>query len=232
VPPSHLEEMAEALFAAGAGVIGGYSECSFRLSGYGTFRGGESTNPVVGEKGRLERVEEVRLEVVFPTGRLNEIVAAIRRAHPYEEPAYDIYPLEAPPSSRLGQGRIGRFPRPVRVGELARSLRRRTQAATAAIVGNPNVVVERGIVCAGAAGEMPFEGPGERACRPGDVVITGEIRHHEALRYDRYGAAAIALGHWASERPVLAPLAEKLRELLPGVMVMVSQADGDPFRSA
>ncbi len=88
----------------------------------------------------------------------------------------------------------------------------------------------RGLVCVGAAGSLPFDlsdPPGA-----GDVIITGEIRHHDALRIQRCGAAAIALGHWASERPVLRPLAKRLSRALPGTTVSVSRADRDPFSCA
>jgi len=83
----------EALFAAGAGRIGDYERCSWYTAGTGTFIGGEGTNPALGASGREERVAELRLETVFPADRQDEIVAALRRAHPYEEPAFDIYAL-------------------------------------------------------------------------------------------------------------------------------------------
>ena len=93
VPPEALDDVREALFAAGAGRIGDYERCSWYAEGTGTFLGGESTSPSVGAAGRDERVRELRLETVFPEERQDEVVAALRRAHPYEEPAFDIYPL-------------------------------------------------------------------------------------------------------------------------------------------
>ena len=93
VPPEALDQVRDALFEAGAGRIGDYERCSWYAEGTGTFLGGEATSPAIGEKGREERVAEVRLETVFPAERHDEVVAALRRAHPYEEPAYDIYAL-------------------------------------------------------------------------------------------------------------------------------------------
>jgi len=93
VPPDALEAVRDAVFAAGAGRIGDYERCSWYAEGTGTFRGGAGTNPVVGERGVEERVPELRLETVFPAERQDDIVAALRRAHPYEEPAFDVYPL-------------------------------------------------------------------------------------------------------------------------------------------
>jgi hypothetical protein len=93
VPREALEGVRDALFAAGAGRIGGYERCSWYTAGTGTFLAGEETSPTIGERGREERVAELRLETVFPAERQDEVVGALRRAHPYEEPAFDVYPL-------------------------------------------------------------------------------------------------------------------------------------------
>jgi hypothetical protein len=93
VPPDALDAVRDAVFAAGAGRIGAYERCSWYTDGTGTFFGGEGTTPTVGEKGREERVPEIRLETVYPAEQEEEIVRALLEAHPYEEPAYDLYPL-------------------------------------------------------------------------------------------------------------------------------------------
>jgi hypothetical protein len=93
VPPEALDLVRDALFAAGAGRIGAYERCSWYTEGTGTFVGGEGTEPAVGQAGREERVPELRLETLFPAERHEEVVAALRRAHPYEEPAFDVYEL-------------------------------------------------------------------------------------------------------------------------------------------
>jgi hypothetical protein len=98
VPRESLDPVREAVFAAGAGRIGHYERCSWYTEGTGTFLGGESTAPSVGQPGREERVAELRLETVYPANREADVVAALRRAHPYEEPAFDLYPLAEPPS--------------------------------------------------------------------------------------------------------------------------------------
>ncbi|MGZ4291876.1 MAG: hypothetical protein ACXVRK_02640 [Gaiellaceae bacterium] len=95
VPPEALEAVRDAVFAAGAGRIGGYERCSWFTAGTGTFLGGEGTEPAVGERGVEQHVPELRLETVFPAERQDEVVAALRAAHPYEEPAFDVYELLA-----------------------------------------------------------------------------------------------------------------------------------------
>jgi hypothetical protein len=93
VPRESLDPVRDALFAAGAGRIGDYERCSWYTAGTGTFKGGAGTSPSVGESGREERVSELRLETVFPEERQEDVVAALRAAHPYEEPSFDVYPL-------------------------------------------------------------------------------------------------------------------------------------------
>jgi hypothetical protein len=93
VPREALESVRDALFAAGAGRIGNYERCSWYTAGTGTFRGGAGSDPAIGEPGREERVSELRLETVYPEERHDEVIAALRGAHPYEEPAFDVYPL-------------------------------------------------------------------------------------------------------------------------------------------
>ena len=93
VPPEALDDVRDALFDAGAGRIGDYTRCSWYTEGTGTFLGGESTDPAIGKPGREERVRELRLETVYPEERHDDVIAALRRAHPYEEPAFDVYAL-------------------------------------------------------------------------------------------------------------------------------------------
>jgi hypothetical protein len=93
VPPESLDAVRDALFAAGAGRIGEYERCSWYTEGTGTFFGGEGSDPTIGERGREERVTELRLETVYPSDREDDVVRALRAAHPYEEPAFDRYEI-------------------------------------------------------------------------------------------------------------------------------------------
>lgn len=223
VPHAQVDTVAMAMSAAGAGQIGDYSQCSFRTPGTGTFMGGESTNPAVGKKGALESVEEVRLEMVVPTRRLAKVVDALRSTHPYEEPAFDIVPLK--PKPVFGIGRVGRLTTPMTLNALADQLKNATGSTCVQSVGDSSQQITRVIVVAGSAGLLPFKLP----LSSSDAIITGEIRHHDALAILRKGCCAIALGHWASERPVLPELARRIEAELPGVEAIVSAVDCDPF---
>lgn len=223
VPPDAVEEVALAMSRAGAGVIGEYERCSFRLRGTGTFLGRQTTNPTVGEAGRFEHVEEIRLEMVAPKGALPAVIEAIGQTHPYEEPAYDIYPLTPPP--RWGIGRRARLETPLPLRALVERLVAHTPTTAPRIVGDREATIERVAVLVGAAGSIPLGLDLEAS----DCVVTGEIRHHDALSLLRHGTNAIALGHWASERPTLPHLAGRLTHRHPGLPVVVSEADRDPF---
>jgi dinuclear metal center YbgI/SA1388 family protein len=224
VPPAEVDKVAEAMFEAGAGRIGDYSHCSFRLPGQGTFWGGESTRPTIGQAGRLERVDEIRLEAVVPEKDLPGVISAMVRAHSYEEPAYDIYPLKPRPVH--GIGRYGLLPKVTTLLRLARKLKKATGAARVQIVGRPDQQIERAVVAVGAAGSLPLS----REPGPRDVIVTGEIRHHDALKMKCLGCSAIALGHWVSERPCLDMLLKKIKAEKPEIHLHLSKNDADPFR--
>ena len=123
VPDKDLGRVSDALFAAGAGRIGEYSECSYRLAGIGTFFGSEASNPTIGQKGQREEVSEWRLEVVCPEKKVEAVIAALRKAHSYEEPAFDVYPLK-PIASKHGEGRLGELPQSTALGEVAQATSR------------------------------------------------------------------------------------------------------------
>ncbi|MGB0716634.1 MAG: Nif3-like dinuclear metal center hexameric protein [Phycisphaerae bacterium] len=223
VPEQNVDDVADAMFDAGAGQIGDYQQCSFRSNGTGTFFGNEDTNPAVGRKGKRESVAEIRLEVVVPQSKISEVLRALRESHPYEEPAYDLYTLQPRPTG--GIGRIGSLPSGTTLNDLATTLKKATNAPLVQIVGPADTQLKRGIIVVGSAGRLPFQaGIGK-----GDVVITGEIRHHDALAFRTAGATAIALNHWSSERPALRALADLLRPELAGVHIALSEADQEIF---
>lgn len=227
VPAEKADALCAAMAAAGAGHIGGYELCSYRGSGEGTFYGTGGTDPKVGRRGRFEKVPEIRLEMVAPRARLAEVINALLSVHPYEEPAYDVYPLEEAPS--FGIGRVGHLPARTTLAGLAERLRQRSGSKVVMTVGAGKTKLERAAVCVGAAGSLPLEKPRSAVC---DVVVTGEIRHHEALTLLRLGKTAVALGHWESERPTLPPLAARLADWITGVQFKVSRKDAGPFACA
>jgi dinuclear metal center YbgI/SA1388 family protein len=223
VPDKDLVKVSDALFAAGAGVIGKYEQCSYRLAGKGTFFGTDETNPTIGQKGRREEVDEWRLEVVVPEGKVAGVVRAMRQAHGYEEPAFDVYPLK--PGHSGGEGRVGELANPVPLGELARTAKAALAAESVQVVGDLNQAVRRVAVACGAAGEFLSDSIRSKA----DVFVTGEFRFHDALTARTAGVGVIVPGHYATERPAVEELAAKLAADWPGLTAWASRRERDPL---
>jgi dinuclear metal center YbgI/SA1388 family protein len=224
VPDKELAKVSDAMFAAGAGHIGQYRECSFRLSGLGTFFGGEGTQPTVGEKGRREDVAEWRLEVLCPDRLVETVVAALRSAHSYEEPAYDVYPLR-PERANLGEGRVGALPAPMPLSQFAQMVKAALKADCVQIVGPTDKAVQRVALACGAAGEFLGDAVKQKA----DVFLTGEVRFHDCLAAEAQGTALVLPGHYATERVGIEALADRLQTLFPDLQVWASRRERDPL---
>jgi dinuclear metal center YbgI/SA1388 family protein len=224
VPTEHAEKVSQALFAAGAGRIGNYSSCSFQLKGTGTFFGGEGSDPAVGTRGRLERVEEIRLETVVPIAAVAAVVAALRQSHPYEEPAFDLNQLAAGPSG-LGIGRVGTLT-PTSRPKLLERIKNELQLTHVLVAGPTDGDITRAAVCAGACGNLLDQAIAQQA----ELYLTGEMRHHDALKAARAGMTVVCVLHSNSERAVLRRLAQNLTSRLPELAVQTSRQDRDPFQ--
>jgi dinuclear metal center YbgI/SA1388 family protein len=223
VPEEHVEKVARAMFDAGAGRIGKYSSCSFRVEGTGTFFGEEGTKPAMGASGQLERVREIRLEMVVPNSAIDAVIRALRSSHPYEEPAFDLNVLAPLPGS-VGQGRIGTIATTSRK-ELVERIKRGLGLAHVLVAGSIDGEA-RTVACgAGASGDML----NDAIARKVDLYLTGEMRHHDALRAAASGMTVVCTLHSNSERASLRRLQDRLMEKAPGLAVQLSQADRDPF---
>ncbi|APE18861.1 Nif3-like dinuclear metal center hexameric protein [Mycolicibacterium pallens] len=209
VPAADAETVRSALFAAGAGHIGDYSHCSWSVAGTGQFLPLEGAAPAIGTVGSVEQVAEDRIEVVAPARLRARVLAAMRAAHPYEEPAFDVLSLAALPSG-VGIGRIGTLAEPVRfadfVARAATVLPQTTWGVRAA--GDPDAPVSRVAVCGGAGDSLL----GAAAAAGVDVYLTADLRHHPADEHRRASDVALVdVAHWASEYPWCAQAAALLR---------------------
>ena len=208
VPEEDLDTVAKALAGAGAGVIGDYTECTFRTRGTGTFRGGDETNPYLGEKGRLEQVEEVRMETVVPAHSVDRAVEAATAAHPYEEMALDVYPVEGSPEG-CGYGRLGILPERLTAEELSEHVSESLDFPSR-LVADPERWIETVAVLGGSGGSfIP-----EAAASGAHAYVTGDIDYHDALLAESLDLTVIDAGHAATELPSLEPLALRLAELV------------------
>lgn len=206
VPGEDVDTVAQALAAAGAGVIGGYTECTFRTRGTGTFRGGDETNPYLGERGRLELVDEVRIETVVPAHLVRRTVEAATAAHPYEEVAIDVYSAEGFPEG-CGYGRLGSVPEQLTPEELREHV--------AGSLGFPARLVADSGRRAGLVAVLGGSGGSfipEVASSGAHAYVTGDVDYHDALLAESLGLSVIDAGHAATELPSLDPLARRLGE--------------------
>lgn len=199
VPPANVDAVRAAVFAAGAGQIGDYSQCSWSVTGTGQFLPGEGAAPAIGSVGAVERVVEDRVEVVAPARARREVLSAMRAAHPYEEPAFDIVALAAPPTD-VGLGRIGSLAQPESlsafVSRVKAALPQTSWGVRAA--GDPDMVVSRVAVC-GGAGDSLLDAAGAAGVQ---AYVTADLRHHPADEHCRVSdVALIDVAHWASEYP-------------------------------
>jgi putative NIF3 family GTP cyclohydrolase 1 type 2 len=192
--------------------------------------GDPRTNPTIGSVGQFERVDEVRIETVVGIQSISSVVRALRAAHPYEEPAFDLQRLAGDPTRPVGIGRIGTLPGEATVEMIGNLLKRAIGVDHLLLAGSSGLAIDRVVgrvaVCAGACGgELLSEAISQGA----DLYVTGEMRHHDALRAVRSGTDVICTLHSHSERLTLTSLATRLSSMLPDVVFNVSKRDRDPL---
>lgn len=193
VPEKNLDSVAQAIFENGGGVIGEYTHCSFRTGGKGTFKGSEKTNPVVGKKHRYEKINEIKIEVIVDSWKLNKVLEAVRRVHPYEELAYDVYPLKNK-NVNYGVGAIGETRSPMSetdfLDHVSQSLRVKNFRYTSGKKGK----IEKVAVCGGSGSEfIPI------AVKEGsDAYVSADIKYHTFFDY-KERILLIDAGHFETE---------------------------------
>ena len=230
VPAGYEERVANALHLSGAGHIGGYDRCTFRATGTGTFRPGAESTPFIGRPGETEEVREVRLETVLPRELTTKVLEKMRKAHPYEEVAFDLIPL-ANSRPGIGLGRIGRLAAPVTLANFAAQVVRNLRCQVPRLVGDPAAPISKVAVCGGSGASLIHE-----AARQGaDVLVTGDVKYHEARNAESLGLALIDAGHFATERLMVEELAARLRlvaqERRLNFVIDTAEGEADPFQT-
>jgi hypothetical protein len=232
-----VDAVIDALSAAGAGRIGAYDRCAWTAPGEGTFTPRPGAHPTVGSVGTTERVPETRVEIVVSRLLRTAAVEALRAAHPYEEPAFDVVPLASPPGPR-GLGRVGRLAEPVPLRSFADAVATALPATAAGVRvgGDKERIVETVAVCGGAGDDLVDD-----VRRAGaDVYVTADLRHHPASESLEHGGPALVdCAHWATEWPWLADaerglcdgLAGRLGPEVDSVETRVSEIVTDPWTS-
>lgn len=221
-PRGSQDAIIDAMAAAGAGVIGLYERCAFSVPGTGTFRATQGASPTLGKVGKTENVEEVRIEMVCPESEIEDVVAALTKAHPYETPAYDVFPVKSLGGHPIS--RIGRLPRAMSPAEFRDHLDKTLETRTL-LCAPEHRAIETVVVCGGAAADEWTTARGRA-----DAFVSGEVPHHIMVEASETGLAIAASGHFATENPGALRLADRLQAALDIEAIKFSPQPGESGR--
>lgn len=229
VPKDHLEQVREALATAGAGWLGNYSHCSFGIPGIGTFKPLAGADPYLGSIGSLEYVDEYRLETIVPQKLLSRTIKSMLKAHPYEEVAYDLYPL-ANEGKKQGIGRIGYLASPVTLRDFTEQLKSILGLPTVRVCGNLEDQIKKIAVC-GGSGMSTVK---HALFKGADLLITGDIKYHDAQDALVQGISLIDAEHFSTENIFIPVFCQLLQQTLAKekrrVEIITTKQLANPFK--
>jgi dinuclear metal center YbgI/SA1388 family protein len=228
VPLGYEEKIIPLLDTPQSGRIGSYRLCTFKSMGEGTYLPESESHPFKGEKGKMARASEWRLEVIAEKRVLGDLLQKIRQVHPYEEMAFDVYPVQNP-SESVGLGRVGRFDPAISWAELVRRLKEEVEAPSVRVSGNLPDHISQAALCGGSGGSLI---PNVLASNV-RVFICGEIGYHPIVSFEGRGVTLIEIGHYPSEKWIIPFLAENFREAGRkegwDITVFEDREPGDPY---
>ncbi|MBP2078174.1 Nif3-like dinuclear metal center hexameric protein [Oceanobacillus polygoni] len=226
VPETHIDEVRESLGSSGAGHIGNYSHCTFQTKGQGTFKPLEGSQPFIGTENELEFVDEVKIETIIPKSILHQVISSLITAHPYEEVAYDVFPL-ANEGKRYGIGRIGTLKNKMDLNSFCEHVKKVLDVPALRVTGDLNKKVKK-VAVLGGSGEKYIHHAKQKGA---DVYITGDMTFHVAQDAWQMGLAVIDAGHYI-EKIMKQFTAAHLKEHLDkeNIDILVSESNTDPFQ--
>ena len=223
VPIKQSNEVRDAIFEAGAGDIGNYSHCSFKADGEGSFRANDMADPFVGEKGKVHFEKEQRVEVIFPNYKSSKILGALKAAHPYEEVAYDIYPLQNQ-WEQAGSGMIGKLNEPMATEDFLKRLKKQLDCGCIRYTNVHKENVEKVAICGGSGSFLLKDAIANGA----DVFVSGDFKYHQFFEADDQIIIA-DVGHYESEQFTAELLKEYLQEKIPNFATYLSRTKTNPI---
>ena len=225
VPAQYADKVSQSIFKAEAGKIGKYTETSFNISGKGTFKPTEGTHPFIGEIGKREEVQEIKIETVVAERDLESVVQAMKDTHPYEEPAFDIYELKTKPS--YGIGIFGEIDKEVEISKFSLEVKNRLQARYIRLIKSNNRKIKRVALCTGAGGSLLEQVSHKNV----DLYITGDITYHAALRAKELGLNVLDIEHFDTEKFFVEALYNQLIKLgIPKDILVKSKKMESPYQ--
>jgi len=223
VPKGYEESIANSLFGSGAGSIGNYSETSFNIEGTGTFKPNERAHPFIGTSGKREQVGEIKIETVVRERDLSSAIESLKKSHPYEAPAYDIYEIKS--ESIDGIGALGEIDKEISIGEFAASMKKKTNANYLRLIGKRESIVKTVAVCTGAGGSLISNVKHSNV----DLFITGDLTYHQALDLREAGLNTIEIEHYDSEKFFVEAMYENLSLYIDKNIILKSNSMKSPF---
>lgn len=223
-PGKHAEKVRKALFEAGAGYIGNYDSCSYNTEGFGTFRALDNANPFVGQAYKLHQEKETRIETIFPSYNEKKLLKALFNTHPYEEVAYDIYPLENS-FSKVGEGMIGELDKTIGFNNFLNKLKHTLKIPVIKYNAGSDKKIKKVAVCGGAGNFLINDAIANGA----DIFLTSDIKYHQFFE-DGNSLIIADIGHYESEQFTKQILCEILNKKFPTFAVLISKVNTNPVK--
>ncbi len=224
VPIDYCQRVREAVFNAGAGQIGNYDSCSFNVQGNGTFKANKNTNPFVGEKGKVHTEKEERIETILPAHIKNKVLKALINAHPYEEVAYDLYPLMNTYPG-IGSGMIGELAEPEDEIKFLERIKDIFKVGTIRYTSLLNKPIKKVAVCGGSGSFLIRDAKAQGA----DIFITGDLKYHQFFDAEKQIILA-DIGHFESEQFTKELFFEILTKKIPNFAICLSKVNTNPIK--
>jgi dinuclear metal center YbgI/SA1388 family protein len=228
VPSNDVKVVLDTLYSSNAGRIGRYSCCTFRCPGVGTFLPEDDAKPTVGQTGSLTEVHESRIETIVAQGDLDSVVDAVRKVHPYETMAFDVYPLSVR-DHQSGLGRVGQLSSPMSLAAFSAELKSLLNLSTLKVVGEQDMVVETVAVCSGSGSSLVTQAIASGA----QAYVSGDLGYHTARDAQQAGIGLVDIGHFGSEHLIVDVLATFIREAVKAAdlsaTVEAVDMETDPF---
>ncbi len=225
VPAESVEEVRTAMCDKGAGWIGNYSNCTFMTKGIGTFMPLEGTNPYIGQKGNLEKVDEYRLETIVPEAKLRDVINVMKRSHPYEEVAYDIFDMKIG-GKEYGLGKVGNLKNPLSLEEFITNVKNKLEVDKVRLIGDVNKKINKVAVFCGSFDNDFAPVLKQKA----DVLVTGDIKYHDAMDMLDAGLCVIDAGHFNTEKVLISRVVELISNEFKELDVFSNNVERDPFK--
>src|SRR5574344_1017599 len=223
VPNAYIEKVQEAIFSAGAGSIGNYDKCSFFAQGTGTFRANEQANPFVGEKNELHNEPETRIETIFPNEKTNEVLSALFANHPYEEVAYDLYPVRNT-YPLAGDGMIGELLQPMETMEFLKFIKQSFHCGSIKYTASDKKTISKVAVCGGSGSFLIQDALRQKA----DIFITADVKYHDFFLANNSLILA-DIGHYESEQYTKELFYELLNKNFYNFAIQISKVNTNPI---